>query len=104
MSPSHTPLSMLGGLTPAEFLGEFWQRKPLLIRGAFTDFQSPLAPDELAGLACEDGIEARLVEEDGAEGPWQVSHGPFDDATFSRLPDRDWTLLVQAVDHYVPGR
>lgn len=102
MSPSDTPLSMLGDLTPAEFLGQFWQRKPLLIRGAFTDFQSPLAPDELAGLACEDGIEARLVEEDGAEGPWQVSHGPFDDATFSRLPDRDWTLLVQAVDHYVP--
>jgi 50S ribosomal protein L16 3-hydroxylase len=93
---------MLGGLTPAEFLGEFWQRKPLLIRGAFADFHSPLDPDELAGLACEDGIEARLVEEDGPEGAWQVSHGPFDDATFSRLPDRDWTLLVQAVDHYVP--
>ncbi len=37
-----------------------------------------------------------------AEGPWQVSHGPFDEATFARLPERDWTLLVQAVDHYVP--
>ncbi|PXX97315.1 cupin domain-containing protein [Halomonas sp. LBP4] len=99
---SDTPLQLLGGLTAAEFLRDFWQRKPLLIRGAFTGFACPLDPDELAGLACEEGIEARLVEEHGADGPWQVSHGPFSEATFARLPERDWTLLVQAVDHYVP--
>ncbi len=100
--PSDAPLSLLGGLTAAEFLRDYWQRKPLLIRGAFVDFESPLDPDELAGLACEEGIEARLVEEDGPDGPWQVSHGPFDEAVFGELPERDWTLLVQAVDHYVP--
>ena len=101
MSPT-TPLAMLGGLSAAEFLRDYWQQKPVLIRGAFADFQCPLSPDELAGLACEEGVEARLVEEHGARGPWQVSHGPFDEATFASLPDRDWTLLVQAVDHYVP--
>ncbi|WP_431023846.1 JmjC domain-containing protein [Halomonas sp. H5] len=100
--PSNTPLPMLGGLSAADFLRDYWQRKPLLIRGAFPDFQCPLEPDELAGLACEAGVEARLVEERGPQGPWQVSHGPFDDPTFARLPERDWTLLVQAVDHYVP--
>ncbi|MBB3191529.1 cupin domain-containing protein [Halomonas cerina] len=99
---SDTPLPLLGGLSAAEFLNDYWQRRPLLIRGAFPDFESPLSPDELAGLACEDNIEARLVEERGPEGPWQVSHGPFTEATFARLPERDWTLLVQAVDHYVP--
>ena len=97
-----TPLTLLGGLTSAEFLRDVWQQQPLLIRGAFPDFDNPLTPDELAGLACEDNIEARLVEEQGPDGPWQVSHGPFDEATFARLPERDWTLLVQAVDHYVP--
>ncbi|MDI5893137.1 cupin domain-containing protein [Halomonas rhizosphaerae] len=99
---SDAPLPMLGGLTAAEFLRDVWQQKPLLIRGAFPDFQCPLDPDELAGLACEEGVEARLVEEQGADGPWQVRHGPFDEATFATLPERDWTLLVQAVDHYVP--
>lgn len=99
---SDAPLPMLGGLTAAEFLRDVWQQKPLLIRGAFPHFECPLDPDELAGLACEEGVEARLVEEHGAEGPWQVRHGPFDEATFARLPERDWTLLVQAVDHYVP--
>ncbi|PMR69893.1 cupin domain-containing protein [Halomonas heilongjiangensis] len=97
-----TPLQLLGGLTATEFLRDFWQRKPLLIRGAFADFECPLDPDELAGLACEEGVEARLVEEHGADGPWQVRHGPFDERTFAKLPERDWTLLVQAVDHYVP--
>lgn len=99
---SESPLSLLGGLTASDFLRDHWQRKPLLIRGAFSDFTSPLAPDELAGLACEEGVEARLVEEHGVEGPWQVRHGPFDDATFASLPKSHWSLLVQAVDHYVP--
>ncbi|GHE20043.1 cupin domain-containing protein [Halomonas urumqiensis] len=102
MSSPDTPLPMLGGLSAAEFLRDYWQQKPVLIRGAFDEFESPLTPDELAGLACEEGIESRLVEEHGKQGPWQVSHGPFDEATFARLPERDWTLLVQAVDHYVP--
>ncbi|SDG28412.1 50S ribosomal protein L16 3-hydroxylase [Onishia taeanensis] len=106
--PADTPLPMLGGLSAADFLGQYWQRKPLLIRGAFPDIESPLSPDELAGLACEEGIEARLVEEHGRDAkgnpkPWQVSHGPFGEATFARLPESDWTLLVQAVDHYVPA-
>ncbi|MCE8019530.1 cupin domain-containing protein [Halomonas sp. MCCC 1A11036] len=100
--PSDAPLSLLGGLTAAEFLRDYWQRQPLLIRGALPDFENPLDPDELAGLACEEGVEARLVEEEGPDGPWQVSHGPFDEAVFGELPERDWTLLVQAVDHYVP--
>lgn len=96
------PSPCWAGLTSAEFLRDVWQQQPLLIRGAFPDFDNPLSPDELAGLACEDNIEARLVEEQGPDGPWQVSHGPFDETTFARLPERDWTLLVQAVDHYVP--
>ncbi|WP_148254381.1 cupin domain-containing protein [Aidingimonas lacisalsi] len=101
MSPD-TPLRQLGGLTATEFLRDYWQRKPLLIRGAFPDFESPLDPNDLAGLACEEGVEARLVDMHGANGSWQIHEGPFNDETFSTLPERDWTLLVQAVDHYVP--
>ncbi|MDZ7852239.1 MAG: cupin domain-containing protein [Halomonas sp.] len=99
---SDAPLPMLGGLSATEFLRDVWQQKPLLIRGAFPHFQCPLDPDELAGLACEEGVEARLVEQHGSGGPWQVRHGPFDEAVFTELPEHDWTLLVQAVDHYVP--
>jgi len=43
------------------FLRECWQKKPLLIRDAWAAWSNPLDPDDLAGLACEDAAESRLV-------------------------------------------
>jgi 50S ribosomal protein L16 3-hydroxylase len=80
------------------FLAQHWQRKPLLIRNAIADFASPLPADELAGLALEEDIESRIIEH--CDGPWRLHHGPFTAGDFQR--DNPWTLLVQAVDHYIP--
>lgn len=95
--------TLLGGLSPEEFLAQYWQKRPLLIRQAIPGFRSPLSPEELAGLACEDEVESRLVLEHGANGPWELRHGPFDERDFSALPESHWTLLVQDVDKHVPG-
>lgn len=100
MNPD-TPLQLLGGLTAREFLRDYWQKKPLLVRLAIPDFESPISPDELAGLALEEEVESRLVIEHG-ERPWELQRGPFNEDTFQDLPERDWTLLVQAVDQFVP--
>lgn len=79
------------------FLREYWQRKPLLIRGALPDFEDPLEPGELASLAMEDCVDARIVET-CADG-WGFRQGPFTDTEFDApVP---WTLLVQKVDHYL---
>ncbi|OUR64249.1 cupin [Methylophaga sp. 42_25_T18] len=90
------------GLTQQQFLQQYWQKKPLLIRQAFSDFQSPISPDDLAGLACEPEIESRLIEEKGALGPWQVRSGPLTEDDFARLPSTHWTMLVQDVDKHLP--
>ncbi|MHA6194246.1 ribosomal protein uL16 3-hydroxylase [Pseudomonas wadenswilerensis] len=95
------PLQLLGGLTARQFMRDYWQKKPLLVRQAFTDFESPIDADELAGLALEEEVESRLVLEHG-ETPWELRRGPFTEETFSTLPERDWTLLVQSVDQFVP--
>ncbi|AQT95027.1 cupin domain-containing protein [Pseudomonas azotoformans] len=95
------PLQLLGGITAREFLRDYWQKKPLLIRQAIPDFESPIDADELAGLALEEEVESRLVIEHG-ERPWELRRGPFAEDAFSTLPDREWTLLVQAVDQFVP--
>lgn len=100
MNPD-TPLQLLGGLTAREFLRDYWQKKPLLVRQAFPDFESPIDADELAGLALEEEVESRLVIEHG-ERPWELRRGPFEEDAFGTLPERDWTLLVQAVDQFVP--
>ncbi|WP_109513699.1 cupin domain-containing protein [Pseudomonas ovata] len=100
MNPD-TPLQLLGGMSARVFLRDYWQKKPLLIRQALPDFQSPIDPDELAGLALEEEVESRLVIEQG-ERPWELRRGPFAEDAFSTLPEREWTLLVQAVDQFVP--
>nr|WP_298164913.1 cupin domain-containing protein [uncultured Pseudomonas sp.] len=95
------PLQLLGGISAREFMRDYWQKKPLLVRQAVPGFESPISPDELAGLALEEEVESRLVIEHG-ERPWELRRGPFAEDTFATLPERDWTLLVQAVDQFVP--
>lgn len=90
------------GLSQQQFLDEYWQKKPLLIRQAFVDFESPISPEDLAGLACEPEIESRLIEEKGQDGPWQVTHGPLSEDHFAGLPATHWTILVQDVDKHMP--
>ncbi|MFD0914306.1 JmjC domain-containing protein [Methylophilus luteus] len=99
-------LTLLNGLTPAQFMAEYWQKKPLLIRAAIPGFQGLLTPDELAGLACETEVPSRLIQFDPARAQqgagWQVRQGPFDEDDFSALPPQHWTLLVQGLNHLLP--
>lgn len=91
------------GLSQQQFLQQYWQKKPLLIRQAFPEFESPISAEELAGLACEPDIESRLIEEHGQDGSaWQVTTGPLTDSDFARLPETHWTMLVQDVDKHLP--
>ena len=93
----------LGELDTATFLQEYWQKKPLLIRQAFPGFQPELDINDIAGLACEELAESRLVSGSYPAHDWTLRYGPFDEDTLSGLPDSDWTLLVQDVEkHYPP--
>ena len=67
-----------------------------MIRGAFADFSDPISPEELAGLAMEPELDSRIVARQADK--WQVAHGPFE--SFDAWGDTDWSLLVQAVDHW----
>jgi 50S ribosomal protein L16 3-hydroxylase len=86
---------------PAAFLATHWQQAPLQIRNPWDDWHCPIDPDELAGLACEPEVESRLIVQQGPEN-WALEQGPFDAERFAQLDGQAWTLLVQAVDHYVP--
>lgn len=94
------PLALLGNISAEQFLAEYWQKKPLLIRGAIPEFTGLLSPEELAGLACEDEVQSRLVIQQTKK--WQVKHGAFDEDDFLKLPKKNWTLLVQGVNHHLP--
>ncbi|MEN5179669.1 cupin domain-containing protein [Comamonas testosteroni] len=92
-------LPLLGGLSPAQFMRRYWQKKPLLVRGAVTDWknlQLPLPRAELFELAGQEGVESRLIQQKG--GAWSIKHGPFSRRAIPSLKAEDWTLLVQGVD------
>ena len=93
---------VLGDLSTSEFLGQYWQKQPLLIRQALPDWALPISPDELAGLACEESVESRLLLRQLGDQEWVLKRGPFNEQDFANLPPDNWTLLVQAVDHWVP--
>ncbi len=95
------PLPWLGGLRASEFLRDYWQKKPLLVRNAFPDLAHLLEPKELLELAETEDVESRVIVEDGAE-PWEMREGPFHPTVWRKLSQRKWTALVQAVDHYLP--
>lgn len=92
--------TVLAGLPAERFLRRYWQREPLVVRGAFPNLRDPLSPDELAGLSCEPGVDSRLVMERGGRKPWQVTRGPQKPAVLQRLPRSHWTLLVESVDRH----
>ena len=94
-------MTIFGSRTHQQFLSKYWQREPLFIRNSCCPLV-PITPDELAGLACENDVESRLVIHDPETDQWCCEHGPFAEARFSKLPARGWTLLVQAVDQWLP--
>lgn len=94
--------TLLGSLTADQFLKQYWQKQPLFISNALPEYQSPITPDELAGLACETDVESRLVLEHDGVRPWECRHGPFEETDFATLPESHWTLLIQECNKIVP--
>ncbi len=93
------PLTLLGGISPAEFMNTYWQRKPLLVRQAIPEFKALLSRPELFDLAEQNEVESRLViGSNGGKRDWQMQRGPFKRRAIPKLTERDWTLLVQGVD------
>ena len=94
--------SPFGQLSVEQFIKNYWQQQPLVIQQGFRNFTSPISADELAGLACEDGVHSRIVIEKGGDTPWQLIDGPMDETVFSTLPETHWTLLVNDVEKHLP--
>lgn len=88
-------------LSAQSFLDLYWQKKPLLFRQAFPGFQSPITPDELAGLSLDEETTPRLITQD-SNGHFELEHGPFDEDRFESLTGNDWSLLVTDVEKHCP--
>jgi len=88
-------------LDQAQFLKQYWQRKPLYMPQAWADFENPLPAEELAGLALEEEFPARIVEQH-ANDNWTVRQGPFCEADFAALEGKAWSLLITDIEKHLP--
>lgn len=95
-----TPLPLLGGLNVNQFLSEYWQKKPLVIRQAIPRFNGLLNPQQLMALACDPDAQARAVVH--RRNKWELYTAPFEPDDFSGMEKHKWTMLVQGVNHYLP--
>ncbi|HEX4456793.1 MAG TPA: cupin domain-containing protein, partial [Polyangia bacterium] len=98
--------SILGRLSPAAFMRDYWQQKPLLIRQALPGFGGIVDRDALSRLATRSDATSRLViEHPRRRGPdhWERADGPFATLDAALLPASHWTLLVHGVESLVPG-
>ncbi len=94
------PLDVLGGITAEQFLNEYWQKKPLLVRNALPEIADILVPNDVMELALDENTTARLVKQkDKDPNQWSVKTSPLIKGDFQKMP-KLWTLLVQAIDHY----
>jgi 50S ribosomal protein L16 3-hydroxylase len=103
--PISDPWALFGGISPKRFMKEYWQKKPLLVRGAIPAFSlasqnsdlsltSPISYDELVELSGHDDVESRLIQ----SKPWRFEHGPFQKKAVPSLKKSDWTLLLQGME------
>ncbi len=96
------PLTLLGGLTAAQFMKRHWQRKPLLVRGAVPGLSSLVPTARLIELAGRDDVESRLIARQ-ARGRWQMKRGPLAPQDIPSPRSKRWTLLVQGMDLHEPA-
>lgn len=95
--------SPFGDISVEQFFNEYWQKKPLLIKNAYPQNVAATTPEELAALALEQEVDARLVQHDPVKDAWTVDYGPFTKAALRKLPRENYTLLIQAVDYFIPS-
>jgi len=90
--------TLLGGLSAHEFLRRHWQKRPLLVRRALPGFRGVVGKSALRALSARGDVESRLVERRGRR--WRVTHGPLPAKCFTNAGGRNWTLLVNGVNHH----
>ncbi len=97
------PFCLPENLTPAQFLADYWQKRPLLIRNGLPQIVGLFTPADIIELAQEEDVSARLIQtRQSAEGEkWSLKTSPLKAQDFTQLPPQ-WSVLVQNLEQWSP--
>lgn len=93
------PFCLPDHISPEQFLTEYWQKKPLLIKNGLPQLAEMFEPDDILELAQDEHATARLISQNN--GQWSLKTSPFNEQDFSDLPPH-WTVLVQNLEQWSP--
>ncbi len=98
-------------ITPEQFLAEYWQKKPLLIKQGLPQLIGMFEPDDILGLTLDEEASARLIKQTAkptishpvteSDYQWQLKQSPLTESDFYNLPEQ-WTTLVQNMEQWSP--
>ena len=67
-------LCLPDSITPAQFLSDYWQKKPLLIKQGLPHLIGMFEPDDILGLALDEDAAARLITQRSASDLQKITH------------------------------
>lgn len=90
-------------ITPEQFLAEYWQKKPLLIKQGLPQLKEMFDPDDILGLSLDEAATSRLITQNKTDNgdQWQLQQSPLTEEMFADLPEQ-WTVLVQNLEQWSP--
>ena len=92
-------------ITPEQFLNDYWQKKPLLIKQGLPQLIGMFEPEDILGLAIDEDATARLLTQAASkqegQSQWQLKKNPLTEADFDNLPEQ-WSVLVQNLEQWSP--
>lgn len=97
------PFCLPSHITAEDFLQNYWQKRPLLIRNGLPEIVGLFTPDDIIDLAQTEEVTARLIKtypkQTGDE--WVLKTSPLSAQDFEHLPEQ-WSVLVQNLEQWSP--
>lgn len=95
------PFCLPEHITPEIFLRDYWQKRPLVIKGGLPQIVGLFEPQDIIELAQEEEVSARLIKtlqtDDGEK--WTLKRSPLEATDFENLPEH-WSVLVQNLEQW----
>ena len=100
-----TPLNFClpDDITPEQFLADYWQKKPLLIKQGLPQLKDMFEPEDILGLSLDEAATSRLLTQNKIDTgeQWHLQQSPLTEEMFADLPEQ-WTVLVQNLEQWSP--
>ncbi len=91
---------ILGGMSLETFLRDYWQKKPLVVEGAFKNTSQLASFENLKEMGEDENFYTRMVWSAGGNRAWEAQKGPFNKKQFTYNNKDKWTLLVHNLELY----